>query len=415
MPRIPVRKGTRVAAMRHAISGANEQAISALEQNAQRPAEMPGQHDSPLSPMGRLQAYFAGKYLREIFPQEDFRRRGLVAHSTLERARQTAKLVMHYGGLQPVRILQSDFLAERQNARTQIDDYHEQIQPQAKLNLGDMSDMRELIRQDPLIARSLEGNPDLREMTPLLLTSFRNSMNHFYQAALAKNGRVGPETIRELRKAAAIKALSDWGATVMPKYSEWLMAQDELGLHEQRKTPSGENFSDLKKRVQKFFDDFLFAQAEVKGGALAYVVTHSFLFLALRQYIEGFSNQHLDYILEQDGPPFPTHVGIVLYKEENGFLVRDMPDGVDYLIPPEFEVHGRRLRFKESVPDSVIREACRVTGVTEFQRSKNRYRVNGKRRNSDQRFKFSFPPERSGGPGVASTKPDDSDSEKKAS
>lgn len=414
MPRIPVRKGTRVAVMRHAISETNEGDISALEQARRRPAQMPGQHDSPLSPMGRLQSYFAGRYLKEIFSTEEFRKRGLVAHSTLERARQTAKLAMHYGGLQPIRILQSDFLAERQQARTQFIDCQEPIAPERDMSLGDLSDMRELIRQDPMIARSLEGNPDLQDMTPFLLASFRSSMHHFYQAALAKNGRVGPESIRELRKAAAIKALSDWGANVMPKYSEWLIAQDELGLHEQRKTPSGENFSDLKARVYKFFDDFLFAQAEIKGGALAYVVTHSFLFLALRQYIEGFSNQELDYILEQDGPPFPTHVGIVLYKEENGFLVRDMPPGVDYLIPPEFEVYGRRLRFKESVPDSVIREACRVTGVTELEKFKHRHRPQ-KRKNSDQRFRFSLPPENKKKPGLATAGNERAKTEKKAS
>jgi len=405
MLRIPVPKGARVVLLRHAISDWNEETIRALAAGKQKPPRLPGKRNAPLSAMGHLEAYFAAKYLAEVFSPRAFARKGILAHSLHVRAKETARVIVEHGGFVTPRVFQSDLLAERFHARyAYVDETNSGLMmdkagskdpdklhssglitnPGGQIVHTDFSDMRELLRHQPQLSQMLKTNGDMHLAVAYLLTSFRDSLEFFYRNAQDSDGLITPSILASLRKAAANKALSDFGSRIAPEFANWFFEQEELEPNQRRKTPTGESFSDLSQRAVDFFEDFTPSLQQVGSGAMAIVVSHSFFLMALRQLLEGFSNDELNGMIASEGPPFPPHVGMTFYKEVNGYLA---PDGEPNRIPPEFEIISRRLRFKESTPQSVIDEACRVLSIEEFRKGRNR-KKNGNRKQSDHRFRF---------------------------
>ncbi|MDF1496673.1 MAG: phosphoglycerate mutase family protein [Patescibacteria group bacterium] len=432
MHRILVPKGTRVVLMRHAITDWNEETIKALLAGRQKPPRLPGRRNAPLSAMGHMQAYFAAKYLAREFSPRNFARKGILAHSLHVRAKETARGIVEHGGFNTPRVFQSDLLAERFHARyAYINDPGHGLASDTdqralsvrakrfdlKTNVGDqlmhtdMSDMRELIRHQPLLANMLTTNGDEHLAVAFLLTSFRDSLEFFYQKALASEGKVTPSKLADFRKAAASMALSDFASRIAPEFTDWFFEQEELEPNQRRKTPTGENFTELHQRAVEFNEDFARSLHQIGTGALAIIVSHSYFILAGRQYYEGFSSEKLDEMINSEGPPFPPHVGMIFYKEKDGTLVLD---GEPNRIPPEFEIVGRRLRFKESTPQSVIDEACEALSIEEFRKDSNR-RKSGNRKHSDHRFRFVIPPTSEDRPALARADRNADDSEKKAS
>jgi broad specificity phosphatase PhoE len=427
---IPVPKGTRVVILRHAISDWNEESIKALVAGELRPSRLPGKRNAPLSPMGHLQAYFAGEYLQSQISSHLFGRRGILARSLHMRAKETARILSEAGNLETARRFQSDLLAERAHARYAFVQKPEvgndlsdcgipgcmrvknvESTPLPGLVNTDMADMRELLRHQPMLSRVLMSNADMHLATAFLLTSFRDSLEFFYNQAKAKHIRLDdPKIHSEIRKEAAGQALRDFGSRIAKDFTEWFYDQEELPPHQRRKTPTGESFEDLSSRAQDFWDEFISEIEYVGQGAVAIIVSHSIFILQLRKSIEGFSNHDLNMMLKAEGPPFPPHVGMTFYKESDGYL---RLDGEPYRLPPQFEVVGRRLRFKDSVDPEIIAEACKVLGIEEYQKKPNRER-SGNRKHSDHRFRFVLNPEDA--PKLAKTgSPAMKDFEKKAS
>ncbi|MBD3281794.1 hypothetical protein GF391_03545 [Candidatus Uhrbacteria bacterium] len=429
MHQIPVPKGTRVVLLRHAISDWNEETIRALKAGSKKPTRLPGKRNAPLSPMGHLEAYCAAKYLAGIFSAEDFAQKGLMAYSQHMRAKETARVIMEHGPLKPRQKYQSEILAERLHARyAYIYEPEKELYTRASLDPkeglnpfngskqiidSDMADMRELLRHQPKLAPMLMSNNDMHLAAVYILTSFRDSLEFFYREELERSGKVTPGKLIELRRTAASKALVDYGSRIAPDFADWFFKQVELEPNERRKTPTGESFPDMRERAIEFSRDLNMELDEVGSGAIAIVVTHSFFMLSLRQLWEGFSNDALNEMITAEGPPFPPHVGMVFYKESDGKLV---PDGDPYVLPPELEVSGRRLRFRADVPQSKIDEICRLLGVEQFRKKRNRGR-RGNRSHSDHRFRFCVPSERAEPrPGLFKTRASsEDDSEKKAS
>ncbi len=434
MHRIPVPKGTRVVLMRHAITDWNEETIRALLTGRQKPPRLPGKRNAPLSAMGHLESYFAAKYLaREISPKL-FARKGILAHSLHVRAKETARGIVEHGGFATPRVFQSDLLAERFHARYayihgvgheqatemlnqeasygKAQEFGLSVNMEEQIVHTDMSDMRELIRHQPLLAKILTTNSDMHLAIAFLLTSFRDSLEFFYQRALASDGAVAPSKLVDLRKAAASMALSDFGSRIAPEFTEWFFEQEELEPNQRRKTPTGESFVELHQRAAEFNEDFVRSLNQIGSGATAIIVSHSYFILAARQYYEDFSNDELDKMINAEGPPlFPPHVGMTFYAEQDGYLVLD---GEPNRIPPEFEIVGRRLRFKESTPQHVIDEACSALSIEEFRKDSNRNK-NGNRKHSDHRFRFVIPPSSEVRPTLSRVKSLLNDTKKKAS
>lgn len=414
MHQIPVPKGSRVVFMRHAISDWNEETINALSAGRKKPIRLPGKRNAPLSPMGHLEAFCAAKYLASLYSEKTFARKGLVAFSQHVRAKETARIIMEHGPLKPSQKYQSEILAERLHARyAYVYDADQELYTKASMDSGrgtnlqlstkrivdsDDSDLRELLRHQPRLAQMLMSNNDMHLAVALMLTSFRDSLEHFYREEAERSGRVTPSKIVELRKAAASKALVDYGSRIAPDFADWFFEQMELSPNERRKTPTGESFSDMNERAREFASDLLMELEELGAGAIAIVVTHSFFLLALRQLLEGFSDGVLNEMITAEGPPFPPHVGMVFYKESDGRLVLD---GEPYKLPPELEVAGRRLRFREDLPEEDIERMCCTLGIEQFRKKRNRTRK-GNRSYSDHRFRFVVPrAEREERPGLA--------------
>ncbi len=408
MRSIPVPRGARVVILRHAISDWNEETIKALAAGELKPSRLPGKRNAPLSPMGHLQAYFAGRYLQSQISPNVFKRRGILARSLHMIAKETARILAEAGNLETTRRFQSDLLAERAHARytfiqspedAENPDYCEvpeclrtksaESTPLPGVISTDMADMRELIRHQPMLSRVLMSNADMHLATAFLLTSYRDSLEFFYRNARDRHAEVTPQLHAQIRKEAAGQALRDFGSRIAKDFTEWFFEQEQLPPHQRRKTPTGESFDDLRIRAQDFWDEFIPELESVGDGAIAVIVSHSIFILQLRQSIEGFSNHDLNMMLKAEGPPFPPHAGMTFYKEVDGYLHLD---GEPYRIPPQFEVAGRRLRFKDTVDQQVITGACKVLGIEEYQRDSNR-KKNGNRKNSDHRFRFILDPE----------------------
>ncbi len=405
---IPVPRGVRVVLLRHAISDWNEETIKALAAGELKPSRLPGKRNAPLSPMGHLQAYFAGKYLQSQIAPALFKKRGILARSLHMRAKETARILSEAGNLETARRFQSDLLAERAHARFAFIEKPETVDgfaycetpgcmrlknaestPLPGLVNTDMADMRELIRHQPMLSRVLMSNADMHLATAFLLTSYRDSLEFFYKRAKENHTEINPQVHAEIRKEAAGQALRDFGSRIAKDFTEWFFDQEQLEPHQRRKTPTGESFDDLRTRSQDFWEEFVPELECVGNGATAIIVSHSIFILQLRQSIEGFSNHDLNMMLKAEGPPFPPHVGMTFYKEVDGFL---QLDGEPYRLPSQFEVSGRRLRFKDSIDPLIIAEACKNLGIEEYRKDSNR-KKNGNRKNSDHRFRFVLSPE----------------------
>lgn len=425
MRRIPVRKGTRVAIGRHAISNWNEDAISALLENRERPPRFPGKRNAPISAMGHLQTFFLAKFLARRYSPKLFKRKGVIANSLHLRSKETARGIMKHGGFVTTNIYQSDLLAERHHTRyafvhdmdatlAEAEEYglvkaSAFDRGNAQLVGTDVTDMRDLLRVHPRLGTMLMSNQDMHAAVACLLTSFNDSLEFYYNQEKA---RIGPGRDAEIRSAARSKALLDFGSRLAPEFSNWFFEQEALEPNQRRKTPTGESFAELSYRANEFLSDFIPALEQLGNDATAIVVTHSYLLLALRQLIEGFSTQELDEMISAEGLPFPPHVGMTFYREKDGYLELD---GKPNQIPPEFESVGRRLRFKEETPQRVIDEACKLLGVEEYRKTRNR-RKSGARSHSDYRFRFIIPEEdQRSGPGLSRSNPKKNVSEKKAS
>lgn len=435
MHQISVPKGSRVVFLRHAISEWNEDIIKALAKGEKKPTRLPGKRNSSLSAMGQLQAYFAGLYLSGFISQHSFKRKGIVAHSLHLRAKQTAFTIMQSGGLRTTRQLQSDLLAERMHSRysfvqtpaqeIEVDESHmREFGSTGRVIDTDVSNMRELIRYQPGLAEMLMSDRDAHALAEHLLISYRDTLDYYYKQVKKNGSVINPKLEAELRQSAAARALSDLGSRLAPELSEWFFKQQNLDPAQRRKTPTGESHLDLLHRAKEFYRDLRGMLQIVGNGAVAIVVTHSYFLMAIRQLTEGFSDEKLTRMHNSEGPPFPPHVGMVFYKEKDGYLAldeafNDLPPGQEpYVIPPEFELYGRRLRFKETVPQERIDQACDVLGIREISSAKIRHQAqasNNRDRDSDDRFHFDGYCNDRKAPGLSSTKPPGADSKKKAS
>ncbi|GEM_PF-1084703 len=402
---IPVPRGVRVVILRHAISDWNEETIKALASGKLKPSKLPGKRNAPLSPMGHLQAYFAGKYLQSQISPELFKKRGILARSLQMRAKETARILSKAGNLVTTRRFQSDLLAERAHTRfaciqdsetsdNSSDCYCKipeclrfkkaKFAPTSDLMDTDIADIQELLRHQPALSHMLMSNVDMHLATAFLLTSYRDSLEFFWKKARDRYTEITPQIYVEIRKEAAGQALRDFGSRIAKDFTEWFFEQEQLNPHQRRKTPTGESFDDLQVRAQDFWEEFIPELENIGNGATAIIVSHSIFILQLRKSIEGFSNHDLNMMLRAEGPPFPPHVGMIFYKEVDGFL---QLDGEPYRIPPQFEIVGRRLRFKNTIDRRVIARACRELGIEEHRMGANR-KKNGNLKYSDHYFRF---------------------------
>jgi len=350
MIRVP--KGTRVVLMRHAESEWNRERFEALVAKERPPVRLPDKRDAALSPFGRLQAYLAGCYLNIALGGNGTPAiLDVLTYSNYRRAEETAMQIKLAMGNEPRHEFQTNHLDEAH--KWQSNHYHSReserrMREQAKSFVLDPANTRYLDIDSRIGSSVLSSLSDV----------FHYELGQLSPPALGDAQAQPPEEAIHL---AAQRTARQFENTDMPRLVLWLVEQLALSSRERRKTPSWENYKDVKDRARMIAKRIRASLWKRNGEApTALIVTHSKISIALRELFEELPDAEVERILNADGPPFPPHVGMTFYKEVEGLLA---PDGEPYRLPPELEVHGRQLELSMQASNKKLREACRAAGV----------------------------------------------------
>jgi len=344
-----VAKGTRVVLMRHAESEWNQERIEALMAGERPPVRLPDKRDAALSPFGRVQAYLAGSFLKNVLGSNGMPA-GLdvMIYSSYRRAEETAEQIIQSMGVEPRYLFQTNHLDE---AHEWLPIHHHSTKAKRLMQ------QQARVFNEPFINGIRHGAS--LQIGKEVLTSFSDLFQYELQQLAA--GETQKQLTEEILQEAAKRATSQFAEVDMPRFLLWYRQQIGLTPQARRKTPEWESYEDVKDRAKKIADQLRRYLGNGRQGLRTIlIVTHSKISVALRELFEELSDDEVREILRADGPPFPPHIGMTFYKEENSLLVRD---GEPYQLPPELEVHGRKLEVSVSASAKKMREACRASGV----------------------------------------------------
>ncbi len=365
-------KGTCVVLMRHAESEWNRERVQAFKRGAQAPARIPDKQDADLSPFGRVQAFLAGIQLREIFAAGNVKPRcDSVAYSEFRRAEQTANWAMRAASLNPRYTAVAKELNEQSHAAIVPPDLAVLLDRCLEVvNSGDMNpEHAELFRTvfDNLVQFKPQPfpAPQISKPTPTygleigLLVNMMDAMrrNAERYGVNALSGDDKKKAWRRSFEAAMRSTMRLAGKHALP-----VLAQGGESLLERRKTLMGESFLNLVPRAEIILRH-LKTRAELFGERRFLVVTHSKVYLAIRQMLEELDDQTVSDMLKAEGPPFPPYVGMNVYRVRNGVLALE---GEPYRMPPMLSPNGRELKVV-APDDALVELALRITG-TEMKR-----------------------------------------------
>ena len=344
-----VTKGTRVVLMRHAESEWNQERIEALMAGERPPVRLPDKRDAALSPFGRVQAYLAGSFLKNVLGSNGTPA-GLdvIIYSSYRRAEETAEQIIQAMGVEPRYLFQTNHL----------DEAHEWL----PIHYHSMKAKR-LMRQQASVFNHApvngSGHGASLQFGKEVLTSFSDLFQ--YELQKLATGETQDQPTEEILQAAAKRATNQFAEVDMPRFLLWYRQQIGLTPQARRKTPEWESYEDVKDRAKKIADQLRRYLGNGRQGLRTIlIVTHSKISVALRELFEELSDEEVQEILRADGPPFPPHIGMTFYKEENNLLVRD---GEPYQLPVELEVRGRKLEVSVCASAKKMREVCRASGV----------------------------------------------------
>lgn len=369
-------EGTCVVLMRHAESEWNRERVQAFKRGAQPPARIPDKQDADLSPFGRVQAFLAGIQLREIFAAGNVKPRcDSVAHSSFNRAEQTANWAMRAACLNPRYTAVANELNEQSHGAMVPPDLAALLNLCLEVvNSGDMNpEHAELFRGffEKLVQFKPQPfpAPHMGKPTPTYGLEIGYQVNMFdamrrEAERLGASSLSGEEKMKAWRKAfdsAMRSTLRLAGKQALP-----ILAQEDDNPLERRKTPMGESFKNLVPRAESFLR-FLERRALFYGDRHFLVVTHSKIVLAIRQMLEGLDDQTVADMLTAEGPPFPPYVGMNVYSVRDGVLTLE---GEPYRMPPMLVPKGRELKVVAPY-DALVEQALKITG-TEMRRVRKR-------------------------------------------
>ncbi len=361
-------KGTCVVLMRHAETEWTRERIQALKRGRNVPARIPDKQDANLSPFGRVQAYLAGLYLRQLFETGNGKPRcDSLAYSEFKRAEQTANWCLRAARLNP------RYTAISKDLNEQAHGLH--LDPALAALIARCVDLANSGTLDPQHAELFRNVLDSLVQcqpqpfpSPVFGTAAANRgfvvgmhVNwaeevRRYAERYGVYGLKGEEQQRAWRRVveAASRSVSrKFGAQALPSFLE----EESLREQERRKTLNGESFLNVVTRAELILRH-LMTRTDFYGERRFLIVTHSKISVAIRQLIEGLNDEEVAAILKAEGPPFPPYVGMTVYRVVDGMLQRE---GEPYRLPPQLSVNGRELEITDP-DDPDLADAQRVTG-----------------------------------------------------
>ncbi|MDF1497637.1 MAG: hypothetical protein P1P90_06340 [Patescibacteria group bacterium] len=138
----------------------------------------------------------------------------------------------------------------------------------------------------------------------------------------------------------------------------------KIDILNRRKHPEGESYREKHKSLEYFLRHYI-ELLNGKQGTASLAVTHGRTYIAIRQWLENFSDDMARILQKAEGPPFPPHGSMTFYKEEGGILVRQ---GSCYILAEGLNVsesHPRLLDFVEmpGLTPQKFEKICRIAGV----------------------------------------------------
>ncbi|MBD3281673.1 hypothetical protein GF391_02910 [Candidatus Uhrbacteria bacterium] len=133
----------------------------------------------------------------------------------------------------------------------------------------------------------------------------------------------------------------------------------------QRKHPDGESYLEKRDKVDHLFKYFE-SLIEGRENTSTLMCTHGRTYIAILQQLEGFSDDQARMMQKAEGPPFPPHVSVSFFQEQDGHLVHR---GEQFHLAPCLKVdrgHPRLLDFR-ATPGLTIEKfsiMCEVANVT---------------------------------------------------
>lgn len=393
-------KGTCVVLMRHAESEWNRERFRAFKRGNLAPARIPDKQDANLSPFGRMQAFLAGVYLRQLFapgngkPQCD-----TVAYSEFKRAEQTANWALRAAGLNPRYTAIAKELNEQSHAAI--------VPPDLAVLLSRCMDIADSGSMDPnhadlirMVLNALSNPQSMPFPAPLLsrpTPTYGMEIGLYVNFVEALRRNVIRHEVSRLHGEAQRKAwLKAFATSIRSTFrmagNQGMLAavfEDATSDRDRRKTVMGEGFLNLVPRAE-FILRHLKTRADFYGERRFLVVSHSKICIAIRMLLEDLEDYEVSRMLTAEGPPFPPYVGMTVYRAHEGKLTLE---GAPYRLPPLLSLDGRALEVT-TPDDPVIEVALRVTGT-----SMRRCRRGGRSDGRPRRVKLEF--EDSGGPRLA--------------
>lgn len=315
---LPVPVGTWLVLIRHAETFWNIVKYLAICAEEPIPARSDDDLDSPLSPVGRIQAVLTGYWLSRMFHKVT--RHESLDNVFLSRSRRSAQT---WAYMKKPWDVHAGLHTEQIPELTEIKHISDITLGQAHVSLHDLG---------------IEGNILYKDEPP----EKRESLVEEYIIVQAKARGV-------FRQAA--------------KHAQ---ENDKTDILARRKHPTGENYLEKRQRLADTFLRYYLDLLNGKSGLASLAVTHGRTYIGLRQLLEeDFSDEMARVLHKAEGRPFPPHVSLTFYREKDGYLKRH---GDCYLIADGLchsEDHPRLLDFSEdsSISPAKFHAICRVADV----------------------------------------------------
>jgi broad specificity phosphatase PhoE len=357
-------EGTCLVFIRHGNSHWNSQRNEAYASDALPPVRVAGSRDSNLTAQGRVESFLTGYTLKEIVNR--YSKKGEIAFlgfSRTKRTRQTAQIAFNSADLRAGLIYPTDLLDERrhhtisetmgrisQSTARESANHDKKMRHDTLLHYISLNAMLEEGKQiqpcSGSVADALALDPlvwfdrYIKEAGAELMSNFLECFFDKYKRLAADDPSLPND---QLRMRSIAYALSCNLAIYAPSIADWACNEMQQPLSLRRKTPTGENMPDLSCRLEKYLRFLEGISKDLNEASVFVSITHSLSLLALRQLIEGFDDEHLNTILQSDGPPFPPNVAMVVYRSHGGRLVLQKGSRDPYHLAPELLPFKRRL------------------------------------------------------------------------
>jgi len=359
--------GVCMVHLRHAESLRNIRKAKQIRTKSRLVVRSAADVDSALTPMGMIQAYSAGPYIR----------------------RRIKELV----GCDELHVLTTS-------------------QSRRAIDTGDL--VKLAWKKPPKFSMQRDEIGELRHWLEKQGIHYFTSMRDIADEAVAM---LDPDAASRMTKAEMEKAVSTYFYTrTVTEHGEQMISRavkDKLADPlTWKKLQEGEDYKSLRKRLSKIAS-VLMPYIDL-GVKTLVCVTHARTKIAWWDLLEPkFTPSQVREILLAEGPPYPTHVGMTFYVSEKGRFRRS---GELNEIPPEFKPDGRLLDFSDEFTGKRLKEVCEDLGLScRLHMSELNKPVPGRTKSGTMQAVTAKKKTNGGRPGLAKTRTKKDTPEKKAS